>query len=51
MNQKKIEEWLDILNEISVFLEAFVACEDDKRRIRDLDKVIDGLYNMSKKTS
>lgn len=40
-----LESWLETLNEISSFLELYIASEEDKRRIKDLDKIIDDIYN------
>lgn len=45
---KKIEKWLDVLNEVSVALEEHVASEEDKKLILKLDDVIDELYNFMK---
>lgn len=44
--QKKLEQWLEILNEISVYLEMYIMNEEDKRRIHELDSVIDDIYNI-----
>ena len=41
---KKIEKWLDVLNEVSVALEEHIASEEDKKLILKLDDVIDELY-------
>ena len=46
--QKMINNWLDILNDISAYIEQFVMNEDDKDRIHKLDKVIDEMYNLLK---
>lgn len=43
---KMLERWLDVLNEVSIILEMYIANEEDKRRIHDLDKVIDDIYNL-----
>ena len=47
--KKKYEIWLDILNDVSVMLECYIATEQDKQRIHDLDSVIDGIYELMKK--
>lgn len=41
------EEWLDILNEVSAQLEEFVMDEQSQRLLKKLDKVIDGVYELS----
>lgn len=46
--QKMINNWLDILNDISAYIEQFVMNEEDKDRIHKLDKVIDELYTFMK---
>ena len=46
--QKMLEEWLEILNDVSIFLEDHIACEADKDRIIQLDRVINGIYDMKK---
>lgn len=45
---KKIEKWLDVLNEVSVALEEHIASEEDKKLILKLDDVIDELYTFMK---
>ena len=51
MKQKQMEKWLDILNDVSVVLEYYIMTEEDKKRIRDLDSVIDEIYTeLDKKT-
>ena len=45
---KKIEKLLDILNDVSCFLEEHVMCEEDKDRIIQLDRVINFIYNLTK---
>lgn len=45
---KKIEKWLDVLNEVSGALEEHVASEEDKKLILKLDDVIDELYTFMK---
>lgn len=45
---EKINRWLDILAEVSVFLEDNITCEEDKKRIKNLDLVLDDLYNINK---
>lgn len=45
---KKIEKWLDVLNEVSVALEEHIASEEDKKLILKLDYVIDELYTFMK---
>lgn len=48
---KTNEKWLDILNDVSVVLEYYIMTEEDKKRIRDLDSVIDEIYTeLDKKT-
>ena len=44
--QQKLDNWLDILNDISVYIEQFVMNEEDKDRIHKLDKVIDQIYEL-----
>lgn len=45
---KKIEKWIDVLNEVSVALEEHIASEEDKKLILKLDDVIDELYTFMK---
>ena len=45
---KKIEKWLDILNQVSCALEEHITCEEDKRLLLKLDDVIDELYTFMK---
>lgn len=44
--QQKLDNWLDILNDVSVYIEQFVMNEEDKDRIHKLDKVIDQIYEL-----
>jgi ribosomal protein S15P/S13E len=44
--QQKLDNWLDILNDISVYIEQFIMNEEDKDRIHKLDKVIDQIYEL-----
>lgn len=45
---KLLEQWLETLNEVSIVLEERITCEEDKKLILKLDKVIDDIYNMNK---
>lgn len=45
---KLLEQWLETLNEVSIALEERITCEEDKKLILKLDKVIDDIYNMNK---
>ena len=44
----ELQVWLDILNDVSCFLEDHIAEEKDKDRIIQLDRVINGVYNLIK---
>lgn len=44
--QKMLDNWLDILNDVSAYIEQFIMNEDDKDRIIKLDKVIDQIYEL-----
>lgn len=48
MNKKELEIYLDILNDVSCFLEEHIMCEEDKDRIIQLDRVINFIYNLTK---
>ena len=45
---ERLENWLEVLNEVSAFLELYKTSEEDKRRIKDLDQVIDEIYTFIK---
>lgn len=45
---KKIEKWLDVLNEVGVALEYHITSEDDQKLLLKLDEVIDELYTFMK---
>lgn len=45
---ERLEGWLETLNEVSAFLELYITSEEDKRRIKDLDQVIDEIYTFIK---
>ena len=51
MNNKKVEECLDILNDVSARLEEFVMDEESQRLLLKLDKVIDFMYDLTKENN
>lgn len=52
MKKKELERSIEILNDVSVVLECYIATEYDKQRLKDLDYVIDLIYNeLAKKTN
>ena len=48
--EQSAEEWLDVLNEVSSCLEEFVMDEQMQCLMKRLDKVIDGVYELSRGT-
>ena len=44
---EKLNSWLDVLNDVSAYIEQFIMTEEDKDRIIKLDKVIDQIYELS----
>ena len=51
MSNKKAEECLDILNDVSARLEEFLMDEESQKLLLDLDKVIDFMYDLTKENN
>ena len=50
MDKKKLERWLDVLNEVADCMDEYVNMADDKavRVLNNLNNVIDEVYNKTK---